>query len=192
MNLAGIDALWAQVGRLLSRVENRDPESYEWVATLEDGRSQRYVANGVPDPQRIDDDARMAFRLLWDYRDYYVNEAERRGRRRDDAYRRVRSEPTLMLCSDIANKLKHEVLKHPNTNLDPTLTPAAITVPQGSIAGIIVTSDFIGIQGRNQEFIVVTMPVVSAEGHKITDGLSLLRDVATVWEGLTTDLRGAA
>jgi len=119
MNLNDIDALWGQIGRLLARVGKKDGHSQEWIATLSDGRSQKYVLNGLRSLQELEDDVRVGFRLLWDYRDYLVKSACEAGHDRDGVFARVNREPLLMLCADIANKLKHERLIRPKTALMP-------------------------------------------------------------------------
>lgn len=115
MKLNEVQAQLERIARDMKRSEQRVGGGMSWTVDLPDGRTARYVVNGVPPLHDLDDHVRNALVNLWSMKDYLIVELESsKGMPKKQAANVVEvaanSSPALCLCADLANGIKHRQL----------------------------------------------------------------------------------
>ena len=126
----------------------------------------------------------------WSIKDYIKTLASTLGITPQAVEAHVNQDPALPLCADIANMLKHGVLENSRSGRWPvSVTPSySIThdrsAPASPIREISVSATAIRIDIANPALVEVQFKVKARDGSLLPDGLAVVADAISSWEGL--------
>lgn len=111
VNADRLNELRDRLLRLQRRLTVKDGIGSTWSAKTEDGTTHRYIINGVKSFDELTDEIETMFVWVWSFKDHL--KAHARGLGKSDRWieAEASADPSLSVCADIANRLKHGELR---------------------------------------------------------------------------------
>jgi hypothetical protein len=189
MRVDEIDALFRRMDRLSASLQVKNGAGSEWDATDADGQTHSYRIRNVRPIDEIEDDIANLFLWVWNLKDYLKELSSKRGKNAQWIEQLVNQDPHLPICADIANRLKHGVLKTSRSDRFPQLQRAGYNVSVEAIGSITIGILQVEVDIADPNFIDIVMGVEDRNGELIGDAFAYLRGAIDTWESAFEQLR---
>ncbi len=195
MKLAALYELFGRVSRIGEALQEKAGAGAEWDYTFPDGTTTTYEITNVKTPAELKDSFANLAVWTWSIKDYFKALAEQAGANPQRIEDFVNHDPSLPICADLANLLKHGQLDKSRSEQWPTVGDPTykIDVNPTSVSSIFFGADgLVRLDVADPQQVEVCFRVTSKEGKLLGDGLEFLRDGISSWEALREYLEAAA
>lgn len=203
MQLRELTAHLERIDRSLRRASRRKGDRHEHPAEVAGYGSQRFVINGVPPMEDVEDHVRHALIDLWSLRDYVLHVLKTQGKDTGAVWARIKTRRYLALSADLANLAKHGLLtKKPHGLCVPTFgnSKYTMTLRRDPQTGRLIGSGIKQLVTRIGEVEVDVMnhddprwfsyelPILDPDGDQFDEACNVLVRGFEEWSQLLTDL----
>lgn len=188
MNISGVKKILDRANRLAKNSKSIKGGGASWSYVFPNGVKTKYVLNEVKTHEELEDEILSVFIWLWSLKDYFKEVISYRGGDPKTVEAKINYDKNIMLSADIANGIKHGVIKNSRSTLFPKLGKLSYTVPQGSMKQITVRGNEIEMDFKEFENIEIKMPITDKDDNYIVDALYLIEYVLNEWEGMYATL----
>ena len=189
MRIDEIDALFRRMDRLSTSLQVKDGAGSQWNATDSDGQTHSYRIRNVRPIDEIEDNIANLFLWVWNLKDYLKELSLTRGKDAQFIEQLVNQDPHLPICADIANRLKHGVLKKSRSTQFPQLQRAGYKLSGEAIGRITFRTFEVDFDIADPELVEIVMGVEDRDGRYIGDALAYLRSAISTWEAVYGQLK---
>ncbi len=194
MTLADLQELFERVARITRALEEKAGPGTSWSYTFPDGSTTTYEITNVKTPEDLQDQFANLAVWTWAIKDHFKGLAQSFGTTPQAIEEYVNQNPALPLCADLANLLKHGVLKTSRSGHWPVAVKASYTIMHdpaaaaNPIKSILFTAGGVKIDVSKPEQVEIKFKVKAKSGALLDDGLVLLSAGIASWEALRRNL----
>jgi len=184
MNVAEVVNIFKRIERLSDRLSKKAGEGYRWNYKFPDGLEVTYILKNVRSLDEIEDEISNAFIWLWNLKDYLKELSKSKGEPYKDIEIFVDDSDYLAVCSDVANRLKHGILKKSRSHKFAELGSLNVNCTQEHISEIKFTEKEVEFNITKPNEIQLTISIYDKDGEKIGDGFKFLAGGISEWENI--------
>ena len=190
MTSVDFQALRDRIERCYKRVHlNADP-GYSSTYQASDGTAQTIRVVGLKSPALLEDDLLCLFVWIWSMKDYLKELCRLNGTDPQTIERIANTEPALTIAADIANRVKHGVLRDSRSGRHARLTKVGIETPGADISSITVKAFEVEIVVANPETATLCASIEFASNDPPLDAFNVLNDAISAWESRAFPITG--
>ncbi len=182
MHISDINRLFDRIRRLSSRLEKKEGAGCQWSYTFPDGLETTYILKNIRNLEEIEDDIANLFIWVWHLKDYLKALAEANGRSPQEVEDIVNSDRNLQVCADIANRLKHGLLRKSRSSSYPKLDRLRYEIPHTALSSITYSGQEIELNISKTADVLLSVAVLNKAGDEIGDGFKILAAALSRWE----------
>jgi hypothetical protein len=195
LKLADLYELFERVSRIEDALQQKAGPGTGWDYTFPDGSTTKYQITNVRTSAELKDHFANLALWTWSIKDYFKALAKQHGTDPQDIEEFVNGDPSLPICADLANFLKHGQLKKSRSGRWPTVGEPTykIDVNPTSVKSILFgAGGLVRIDVADPQQVEISFKVRSSKGEILGDGLEYLRDGIASWETLRERFESAA
>jgi hypothetical protein len=154
---------------------------FEHKYTFDDGETQRLVVEGIRSPSEFGQRVGQLAEAAWALKDYIKLAAEDAGIKPKDyevaVNDAIQTCPSLGLCSDIANSLKHGKIDRTRSGRRARLGAPKVVMPGESFASIaFIGNGVVKPTIAHPDRVTYSVPVVSDAGDVLGDAVTVIEE----------------
>ena len=177
--------LFDRIKRIQEELSQKSGTGIDWDYTFPDGETHSYRIINVKKPEKIEDDVTHLFLWVWSAKDYIKERVRQKGGNENDIENIVNSDRDLSICADVANYLKHSVLKkRPRSGHYCSLGSVKYEIPQSSIKALKIGYRYVETDVSNPSEITFKMAIEDKHGNVIGDAFDCLEKAISKWENV--------
>jgi len=169
MTETDITKLFERLARLTAATQQKVGDGTVWDYTFPDGETHRYVIRGLKSHAEAEDSAFNLLIWIWNAKDYLKRWAESHGKDAQVIENAVNGDEALVVCADLANRLKHGELKPSRSGRYPRFGVVSFEAPQAAIGSLTFRAFEVEIDIANPILVEFHLPVVDNGGVRIGD-----------------------
>jgi hypothetical protein len=190
VTLVDLEELFSRVARITGKLHDKAGPGTSWDYTFPDGSTTTYEITNVKTPEELQDQFANLAVWTWSIKDYLKRLSMVLGTTPQAIEEHVNRDPTLPLCADLANMLKHGELTSSRSGKWPVSVkpsyvirhdPRAAATP---IKSIVFTAAGVRLDISNPALVEIEFKVTAKSGEPLPDGLQCLADAISSWESL--------
>ncbi len=187
MSVESLEELVGRIARLKERMAQRSgagdtiKSSDEFETTV--------IVESVKPANEVDDDLAAIFVWLWSVRDYIITKTTESGVMKSLVDNEIDKYLCLKLCSDIANRQKHQSLSKSRSGRFARILKSGYSIPQEAI-------DRITCEGRKTTFAIsqpgmtrITADIVDNEDNRITGAIECIEQSLEAWACISREFQ---
>jgi len=165
----GITDLFERLSRLVAASQQNAGDGSAWDYTFPDGETHRYIIRGLKSHAEAEDSACNLIIWVWNTKDYLKQRAKVIGMESQLIEQAVDINHDLLICADLANRLKHGGLNRSRSGQDPLLGKISFDAPQTAIGAMIFRRLEVEVHIADPSQVEFHLPVLNKKGDVIGD-----------------------
>jgi len=195
LKLADLYELFERISWIENALQQKAGAGTGWDYTFPDGSTTKYQITNVKTPAQLKDLFANLAVWTWSIKDYFKALAEQQGTDPQAVEEFVNGDPSLPICADLANFLKHGQLNKSRSGRWPTIGESTykIDVNPTSVKSILFgAGGLVTLDVADPQQVEISFKVTFSKGEILGDGLEILRDGIASWETLRERFESAA
>ncbi|MDD5140612.1 MAG: hypothetical protein PHY43_10180 [Verrucomicrobiales bacterium] len=181
--------LFDRIKRIQQGLGQKSGAGFVWDYTFPDGDTHSYRITNLKKPEEIEDDVTHLFLCVWNAKDYVKELVRQKGGDQKEIERIVNSDRNLSICADVANYLKHSVLKkRPRSGHYCRLGDVKYEIPQSCVKGLKFGDHYVETNVSNPDCITLTMAIKDEQDNILGDAFECLERAIIKWESVLSSL----
>ncbi len=199
MNLGELNKHLQRIDRGVKRAGKHEGKGYSYSVSRKNEESIRYIFNGVPHIDEVEDQVRHALIDLWSLRDYVKHTLKSQGKDSSSIWGRIKSCSYIPISADLANVAKHgKLVKPPHGSFEPKFggsvyslhikrDPISHRLIGSGIERIIFRQNEVEIDTMNQNdpnYVSFKLPVLDQNDYHMEEACNVLVHAYEEWKQL--------
>jgi hypothetical protein len=182
--------LFDRIKRVQKELSQKSGAGTDWNYTFPDGETHSYRITNVKKPEEIEDDITHLFLCVWSAKDYIKERVRQNGGDGNEIERIVDLDSDLAICADVANYLRHPLLKKkPRSGHYCKLGGVEYEIPQASMKTLKIGYRYVETDVSNPSGITLKMAIEDEHGNVIGDAFDCLERAIMKWENVLSSLK---
>jgi hypothetical protein len=177
-----LDKLLDRVRRVNASLNLQTGSGWNQVNQTSDGSTLHTVVNNVKALEVFEDEVTHLSLCVWSLKDYLKEAMREHDKDPQEIENLIDGDWYLKVSSDLANNIKHGILKRSRSGLFAKMDPVSIEMPSKSLGQITFFEAKIVFDVQRPQEAEYFAPVIDCHGNHIGDAVDILANAMTAWD----------
>ena len=174
VNRTDVVKLFDRLQRLVAASKQKTGNVSSWDHASHTGETHRYTITGLKTHEEVEDSMCNLLIWVWNAKDYLKKRAVAIGKRGQLVEQAANKDRSLMICADLANRLKHGASrKSSRSHLNPRLGNVSFRIPQETIGSLTFGAYEVDVDVKDPNQVNFSLPVIGNTDDDIGDAFDI-------------------
>lgn len=183
-----IEGLFKRLARLVDASQVKAGNGTEWDYTFPNGETYRYIINNICSHNEVEDSVCNLLIWIWNAKDYLKLRAEAKWQSAKFIEEFINSDPSLPICGDLANRLKHGETNKSRSGKFPRLGSVCFSAPQSAISRLTFRAFEVAIDIGDPDGVDFRIPVLDKDENEVGDVFRFIASAIASLERLRAEV----